>query len=159
MRAGRLGRARPAARGTEAIIVFWVGPYRMAINAGALKEIRNEGDLQGHVGEGGAILSAHALFGVPPGRSSRLLVLRRGHTIVRVDRVERMIETGPLRPLPQAFQGAERRWYCGLAMAGETAIPVVNPETLELEAQVAAATELMAEGCTVNTLQEERPTV
>ncbi len=159
MRVGRLGRARPAARETKPIIVFWVGPYRMAIDAGALKEIRNEGDLLGPEWEGAAILSAHSLFGVPPGRSGRLLVLRRGHTIVRVDQVERMIETGALRPLPQAFQGAERRWYCGLALAGETVIPVVNPETLELEAQEAAAAKLPAPGCTLNNFQEERPSL
>jgi len=136
--------------------VFWVGPYRMAINAGALKEIRNESDL---LEREPTILSAHSLFGVPPGRSSRLLVLRHGHTIVRVDRVERMIETGPLRPLPQAFQGAERRWYCGLAMAGETVIPVMNPATLELEAQQAEAAVLSAQGHMVNNLQEERLSV
>jgi hypothetical protein len=154
MKAGRLGRPHPAARETEAIIVFWVGPYRMAIYAGALKEIRNEVDLEG---QEPAILSAPSLFGVPPGRSSRLLVLRRGNTIVRVNRVERMIETGPLRPLPQAFQGAERRWYCGLAIAGETVIPVVKPETLELEAKAAQAAMLPATGYMVNNIQEERP--
>jgi len=128
----------------------------MAINAGALREIRNEADLKE---QEPAILSAHSLFGVPPGRSSRLLVLRHGHTIVRVDRVERMIETGPLRLLPQAFQGAERRWYCGLAMAGETVIPVVNPATLELEAKEVEAAKLPAERCIVNNFQEERPSV
>lgn len=136
--------------------MFWVGPYRMAINAGALKEIRNESDRRD---QEPAILSAHSLFGVPPGRSSRLLVLRHGRTIVRVDGVERMIETGPLRPLPQAFQGAERRWYSGLAMAGETVIPVVNPATLELEAQQLETAVLSAQGHMVNNLQEERLSV
>lgn len=151
MRAGRLGRERPVARITTAIIVFWVGPYRMAIEAGALKEIRNEADLEG---KEPAILSAHSLFGVPPGRSSRLLVLRRGHTIVRVDRVERMIETGTIHPLPLAFQGAERAWYGGLALAGETVIPVVDAETLVREAKAAAIPP--AERCTAESFQRER---
>jgi hypothetical protein len=135
MRTAGLGRARPARRETETLIVFWVGPYRMAISAGALKEIRNEDDLPTEGREETRILSAHSLFGVPPGRGSRVLVLRSGPTFVRVDRVERMIETGPFFPLPKAFQGPERQWYCGLALDSEFIVPVADPATLTREAQ------------------------
>jgi hypothetical protein len=135
MRAGRLGIERPALRASNAVILFWVGPYRMGIDAGALKEIRNDQNLAPEEFGCEAILSAHALLGVPTGQEGRLLVLRPGRVAVRVDRVERMIETTALRPLPQAFQGAERSWYSGLVLVGETVCPMMNPETLKREAK------------------------
>jgi len=134
MRVGRLGVARPTIRANNAVILFWVGPYRMAIDAGALQEIRNGRDFAAGESRCKATLSAHALLGVPPGPQERLLVLRLGSVGVRVDRVERMIETGALLPLPKAFQGAERGWYCGITLAGESVIPIVNPETFAREA-------------------------
>ena len=134
MRAGRLGVARPAIRARNSVILFRVGPYRMGIDAGVLKEIRNDCGLAPEEFGCKAILSAHALFGVPPGQEARLLVLRGGRVAVRVDSVERMIETSALRPLPGAFQGAERAWYCGIGLIGESVFPVVNPDSLEREA-------------------------
>jgi hypothetical protein len=135
MRAGRLGVARPAIRANNAVILFWVGPYRMGIAAAELKEIRN--DRRDATEDAGceAILSSHALLGIPAGPEGRLLVLRPGRVGVRVDRVERMIEAGASRPLPLAFQGAERSWYSGLVMVGETVCPLMNPETLAREAR------------------------
>ena len=134
MRTGRLGITHAAVRTNNSMILFWVGPYRMGIAAGALKEIRND---QGHTAsELGyqAILSTHALLGVPAGPANRLLVLRPGRVAVRVDRVERMIETSAILPLPKAFKGAEREWYFGFVLDGEMIVPVMNPETLEREA-------------------------
>lgn len=135
MRAGRLGPARPSVPATKAVILFGVGPHRMAIGAADVKEIRKDRDLAPAEIGCHSILSAHALFGVPPGQEARLLVLRGGQVAVRVDRVERMVETGALRPLPRAFQGAERAWYSGLVLADGTVVPLLNPETMEREAR------------------------
>lgn len=144
MKTGRLGHAQPPARKTHSVIVFWVGPYRMGIEAGALREIRND-HRQAATGAGGtAAVSSHALFGVATGREERLLVLRPGRAALRVDRVDRMIETGAILPLPRAFQGVERRWYRGLVLDGEIIFPMLNPEMIEregerLEAEMPAA--------------------
>lgn len=144
MRNGRLGRAQPPVRKTHAVIVFWVGPYRMGIEAGALKEIR-QGVRQTATEAGGAIiLSSHTIFGVATGQEDRLLVVRPGRVALRVDRVDRMIETGAILPLPRAFLGAEREWYRGLILDGEIIFPILNPEMLsregeKLEAEILAA--------------------
>ena len=67
----------------------------------------------------------------PPGPGARLLVLRTGQLAVRVDRVERMVATAAIKPLPRAFQGSEREWYSGLAVTNGTIVALVNPETLK----------------------------
>lgn len=144
MRNGRLGHAQPPARKTHAVIVFWVGPYRMGIEAGALKEIRNDHRQTATEICGATIVSSHTIFGVTTGKEERLLVLRPGRVAIRVDRVDRMIETGAILPLPLAFQGAEREWYCGLILDGEIIFPMLNPEMLgreggKLEAEMLAA--------------------
>jgi chemotaxis signal transduction protein len=130
MRAGRLGATRPVLETRHSVILFRVGPYRMGIDAGALKEIRHDDSPVVRPVGCEAVISAHALFGVPAGPEGRMLVLRNGGVGVRVDRVERMIETRELRPLPLAFQGDERSWYCGLVLVADSVCPVMNPETL-----------------------------
>lgn len=138
MRAGRLGIARPVLRVNHAVILFWVGPCRLAIEAQALKEIRSDRALAAEECGCDAILSAHALLGLPAGPAERLLILRSRRVGVRVDRVERMVETGEARPLPRAFQGAECSWYRGMVLIGESICPLVNPETLAEEATALA---------------------
>jgi hypothetical protein len=135
MRNGRLGPSQPPARKTHAVIVFWVGPYRMGIEAGSLKEIRNEHRQTATEVCGATIVSSHTIFGVNSGKEERLLVLRPGRVAIRVDRVDRMIETGAILPLPRAFQGAESEWYCGLIRDGEIVFPMLKPEMLALEGE------------------------
>src|SRR5689334_3086372 len=128
MRIGRLGHGQPPTRKNHAVIVFWVGSYRMGIEAGALKEIRNDHRQTATEIWGATIVSSHAIFGVATGKEEHLLLIRPGRVAIRVDRVERMIETGAVLPLPRAFQGAEREWYRGLVMDGEIVFPMLNPE-------------------------------
>ena len=137
MKIGRLTHAGPAAPRTEAVILFWVGAYRMAIGAGAVAKIHKDRGLAPAEIGCSTIVSAHALYGLKAGSGARLLVLRRGGVAVRVDRVERMIQTGEARPLPEAFQGSERSWYLGLAVVDDLIVPLVNPESFELQAQQA----------------------
>lgn len=137
MKIGRLTHAGPIAPRTEAVILFWVGAYRMAIGAEAVAKIRKDRGLMPAEIGCSTIVSAHELFGLPHGSGARLLVLRRGSVAVRVDKVERMIQTGEARPLPDAFQGFERGWYLGLAVVEDLIVPLVNPEAFELQAQQA----------------------
>ena len=144
MRNGRLGQAQPPVRKTYSIIVFFVGPYRMGIEAGALKEIRHSRRQTANEAGNAAIVSSHALFGIATGKEERLLVLRPGRAAVRVDRVDRMIETRAILPLPRAFQGVERDWYSGLVYEGEFIFPILNPQMIcregeRLEAEALAA--------------------
>jgi chemotaxis signal transduction protein len=154
MRAKRLGLAEAAVRESKAVILFWVGPYRIGIDARALKEIRNERDLAPKQLGGAVILSAHALLGVPPGSGERVLVLRHGRVAIRVDRVERMVEASAVRPLPRAFQGAERAWYSGFAMAGDAVVPLLNPEVLEQKSQPPVPQRLPDSGAPQSTASE-----
>jgi len=137
MRIGRLGQQAPVAPATEAVILFSVGAHRMAISASAVAKIRKDRGLAPAEIGCSTIVAAHTLFGLPAGSGARLLVLRRGGVAVRVDRVERMIETGEARPLPEALQGSERGWYLGLAVIADLIVPLVNPESFELQAQQA----------------------
>jgi hypothetical protein len=130
MKIGHLGMARPAVQARNAVILFWVGLFRLGIDAGALKEIRSGGRCAPEDLGCAAILSAHELFRVPGGPEGHLLILRPGSVGLRVDRVERMVESRMLFPLPRAFQGAERTWYRGVILEGKSIIPVVNPEML-----------------------------
>jgi len=140
----RLGHTKPPVRKTHAVIVFWVGPYRMGIEAGALKEIRNDHRQTATEICGATIVSSHTIFGVAAGKEERLLVIRPGRVAIRVDRVDRMIETGAILSLPKAFQGAESEWYRGLVLDGEIIFPILNPEAIRregerLEAEMLAA--------------------
>jgi hypothetical protein len=106
----------------------------MAVWAEDVKEIRHDPLLSPAEIGCKCILYAHTLFDVERGHDIRLIVLRSGEVGIGVDCVERMIETGAPRPLPQAFQGAERSWYLGLVQADGVLIPIVNTETLKQEA-------------------------
>lgn len=66
-------------------------------------------------------------FYLPPGKSTRVLVLRHTPAAVLVDSTDRMMEISMLHALPLAFDHEERQWYRGLAVLNDEAVPVVNP--------------------------------
>jgi len=134
MRTGRRGSALSPIRATFSVILFWVGPHRLGIEARYLQEIRYDAGLSPEDMGFEAILSAHEMLSVGNPRGQRLLVLRPGRLALRVDNVDRMIEIGALSPLPRAFQGAERAWYLGLALDGESIFPLLNPQEIERKA-------------------------
>jgi hypothetical protein len=72
-------------------------------------------------------VNAGAHFGLRVTRPALVLVLRQLRAALLVDRIERMAEVSAVYPLPQAFTGAERRWYRGLAYLDDVVIPVVEP--------------------------------
>lgn len=119
--------AAVVSRPRELVIVFQVGPYRLAMPAGALKEIRNDRGLAPRDFGCTEVITLHAAFGLVVTGPGQLLVLRREQVAFRVDRVEQLIEVTGVLPLPQVFVGKEREWFRGLAFVGEAVIPVIDP--------------------------------
>ena len=135
MRSQQPNAGRAPGRPISAIIRFRVGSYSMGIEAESLLEICRDQNLWSKDRQNISILSAHEIFGVPAGRESHLLVLHPGRAAFRVDRVERLILTGSLAPLPRAFRGDERVWFQGLAVVDGTILPTVNPVAIGHEVQ------------------------
>jgi chemotaxis signal transduction protein len=143
----------PAAR--EDVIVFAVGGYKLAIAAGAVKEIRGMDDLHGFTFGGIStqiaklkytlerndttyfVVDAAHHFQLPASNGSRVMVLRNTPTGVLVDSTDRIMEISALHALPPAFTHEERGWYRGLAVVNGLVVPVVNHNAflnrLELE--------------------------
>jgi chemotaxis signal transduction protein len=129
----------------EQVIVFSVASCRFAIAVDAVQEIRSTDSLAGAATEilqtslkkvrhkiernGKAYYVVHLglHFGLPVTRPTLVLVLRKSRACALVDRIEEMLEISAVRPLPRAFSGEERRWYRGLALIGDSVIPVVHP--------------------------------
>ena len=128
----------------EDVIVFAVGGYRLAIAAGAVKEIRGMDDLQlftlGGIsaqiaklkytlernGTTYFVVDAAQHFRLPASNASRVMVLRNTPTGVLVDSTDRIMEIAALHALPPAFTHEERGWYRGLAVVNGAVVPVVN---------------------------------
>ncbi len=139
----------------EDVIVFAVGGYKLAIAAGAVKEIRGLDDLHGFTlggistriaklrytlernGTTYFVVDAAQHFQLPASNASRVLVLRNTPTGVLVDSTDRIMEISALHALPPAFTHEERGWYRGLAVVNGIVVPVVNHNAflnrLELE--------------------------
>lgn len=141
MRANRL----PPPKGAyEDVILFTVGGYKFAIAAGAVREIRSlEGLRQFSAGPNYSrlerveftlerngvtyfVVDGARHFHLPASQPTRLLILRHTAAGVLVDSTDRMTEISVLHALPQAFRGAERSWYRGLAVLSGDVVPVVN---------------------------------
>ncbi len=147
-RAGHLPAKPVAAQKQEPVIVFVAGGSQMAIPAGALHEIRSTDSLAGEaamlqqaefpwvrhtIERGGTthyVVSVGSFFGLPRTRPSLVLVLRGVRCALLVDRIERMDALSSIYALPRAFQGEERRWYLGLALFEDGAVPMLNPHGL-----------------------------
>ena len=74
------------------------------------------------------VVSGCAHFGLRVTRPTLVLILRQIRAAVLVDSIERMAEIPTVHALPQAFQGAERKWYRGLTYLEDRVIPVINPD-------------------------------
>lgn len=130
---------------SEQVIVFSVGLQRFAIALDAVQEIRSADSLAGAAtelvqtsvkkvrhklersGRTYYVVNAARHFGLPITRPTLVLVLRKTRACALVDRIEQMVEVAVVRALPRAFAGEERRWYRGLALLGDSVIPVVHP--------------------------------
>jgi chemotaxis signal transduction protein len=143
MRSRKQLRPQPQAA-REDVIVFAVSGFKLAIAAGAVKEIRGmEGlhpftlggistqiaKLKYTLERNGAtyfVVDAAQHFKLPPSHPSRVMVLRNVPTGVLVDSTDRIMEISALHALPPAFTHEERGWYRGLAVVNGQVVPVVN---------------------------------
>lgn len=140
----RQQRTSPRQGTREDVILFTIGEFRFAIAAGAVSEIRNTVGLQrlplaGHKtpvqveytlerdGITHFVVNGARHFYLPPGKPTRVLVLRHTPAAILVDSTDRIMAISMLHALPLAFSHEERHWYRGLAVMDEEAVPVVNP--------------------------------
>jgi chemotaxis signal transduction protein len=132
-------------RRPETVILFFVANQMFAVAANSVQEIRSTDSLAGaaseierpellkvrHTLERSSrtyyVVNAGVHFGLRVTRPTLVLILRQLRAALLVDRIERMAEVSAVYPLPQAFTGAERRWYRGLAYLDDIVIPVVEP--------------------------------
>jgi chemotaxis signal transduction protein len=140
-----LKQLRPEVKAArEDVIVFAVGGYKLAIAAGAVKEIRGMDDLHpfklGGIsaqiaklkytlernGTTYFVIDAAQHFRLPASNASRVMVLRNTPTGVLVDSTDRIMEISTLHALPPAFTHEERGWYRGLAVVNGLVVPIVN---------------------------------
>ncbi len=160
------------ARRTQTVVLFAVANQMFAIAAGAVQEIRSTDSLGGAaieidqievskvrhtVQRGGRtyfVVNAGTHFGLPVTRPTLVLILRHQRIAVLIDRIERMAEISGVHPLPLAFSGDERRWYCGLAQVDDLVIPVIQPDGFLTEEEVRAL-DLAANGTPLESRIEE----
>ncbi len=150
----------------EAAILFNVGPYKFAISATDVEEIRHLDGLKesaqdafkGHGNKSRmtlqrdrsscAIVDASMHFRLLPSRPSRALVLRTGTVALTADSIDRMIDISSMVPLPVAFQGEERKWFRGLAFIGDSIVPVVSADSILSEANTIQSSDAIAQSTT-----------
>ena len=124
------------------MILFAVGSNTFAIAASEVDEIRDLHDiapLKSVVGYSRVkstlhrgkrdyfVVDAASHFQMLPSKAARLLVLRNHPVAVTADSIDRMMQVSTVLAVPQAFQGAERKWYRGLAVMNGKVIPMVDP--------------------------------
>jgi len=143
MRSRKQLRPQPQAA-REDVIVFAVSGFKLAIAAGAVKEIRGMEGLQPFTlggisaqiaklrhtlernGTTYFVVDAARHFQLQGAHPSRVMVLRNMPTGVLVDSTDRIMEISALHALPPAFTHEERGWYRGLAVVNGQVVPVVN---------------------------------
>ena len=143
MRSRKQLRPQPQAA-REDVIVFDVSGFKLAIAAGAVKEIRGMeglhpftlGGISAQIaklkhtlerdGTTYFVVDAARHFQLPASHPSRVMVLRNMPTGVLVDSTDRIMEISALHALPPAFTHVERGWYRGLAVVNGQVVPVVN---------------------------------
>jgi chemotaxis signal transduction protein len=140
-----LKQLRPEVKAArEDVIVFAVGGYKLAIAAGAVKEIRGMEGLHPFTlggistqitklkytlernGSTYFVVDAAQHFQLPASNVSRVMVLRNMPTGVLVDSTDRIMEISTLHALPPVFTHEERGWYRGLAVVNGQVVPIVN---------------------------------
>ena len=122
----------PHSRRGEPVVIFRLGDYRFVIASAEVEEIRDlhPGSLPSTVAARGGrqipVIAADQVFGVQSAKLEQLLVLKIRRVAVAIGRIEGMAELREIVALPQAFNGRERSWYCGLGLVRQQIMPVVN---------------------------------
>ena len=127
----------------ETVVLFQVGDYRFAIAAGEVEEIcatdclvplaagcggtRSVRHTFDRRGRRHLAVDAQVHLRIAAGTLGHILVLRTVDVGILISGIERMHDIRELYPLPRALQGAERKWYRGLALINHELIPVLDP--------------------------------
>ena len=154
-------------RHAEAAILFAVGPYKFAIAASEVDEIRDMHGLAPTLLRSAPIalrkvryllrrerrnyyvVDASMHFHLKPSDPARVMVLRGGLVALTADSIDRMTEITAIAPLPRAFQGEETKWFRGVTLIENAVVPVVNSKTVLTNAEVELARAVLAaEGAT-----------
>jgi chemotaxis signal transduction protein len=151
---GRIQHRKPRGRSAEALILFAIGPYKFAIAANAVEEIRSTEGMRAFAhgfgkvqkvrnllhrdGKNYFVVDATVHLRMLSSRATRLLLLRDRPVALAADSIDRMAEVAALHPLPRAFQGEERKWYRGFALIGEDLVPVLEPAAFLTATELAA---------------------
>jgi chemotaxis signal transduction protein len=169
----------PAPR-TEQIILFRVSGQLFAVSSASVQEVRSVDSLAGSAAEITApglkkvrhivrrgdkslfVVNGALHFGLPVTPGLLVFVLRRTHTALLIDGIEKMTTMTRLQALPQAFCNEERTWYRGVTALDQNVVPVVNPEgflsseelaLLELS-QTPAASGIKTDGRSIGSIHE-----
>ena len=140
-------------RNREDVILFSVGASKLAISARAVEKIehaevmkplasgalRKVRQMFAHPDKTYVVVDAATHLCAPAAHPTRLLLLRDSDVALAVDSIERMAEIAQLHSLPHSFTGDERKWYRGLALIDSMVIPVLNPEVLLSDSELAQA--------------------
>ncbi len=131
---------------TEQIILFRVSGQLFAVSSASVQEVRSVDSLAGSAAEITApglkkvrhivrrgdkslfVVNGALHFGLPVTPGLLVFVLRRTHTALLIDGIEKMTTMTRLQALPQAFCNEERTWYRGVTALDQNVVPVVNPE-------------------------------
>jgi chemotaxis signal transduction protein len=155
---------------SEDVILFDVGEMRFAIAARDVDEIRNMDGLapgrfgadpriakvrstvsrtKGPAGQMFYVVDSAMHFRLKAAAPTRLLMLRDHPVALLADSIDRMMQVSTVLAIPQAFQGAERTWYRGLAVMSGKVIPMVDPASFLSREELELLTSHKAQAVTV----------
>jgi hypothetical protein len=126
----------------EAVILFHVGPYKFAILAADVHEIREYDArwiaLQKARKDAGVVtLHLAAELGLEAGKEQHILLLRGVDVGLAVGAVEKMATAKKVYGLPSAFAGKERRWYTGLLVLDGEVVPLLDGISFAFQSKAA----------------------
>jgi chemotaxis signal transduction protein len=138
--------AKPSSAKTEQIILFRVSGQLFAVSSASVQEVRSADSMSGaameisapglrkvrHVVRRGDrslfIVNGAMHFGLHAAEGALLFVLRKTHTALLIDGIDKMATMTRLQALPLSFCHEERQWYRGLTALDQSVVPVVKPE-------------------------------
>jgi chemotaxis signal transduction protein len=120
---------KPAAAASCPVILFTAGDARFAVDAGAVKGIRDRDESAStqHADDEGLIDFSDCI-GLGKGQLEHCVVLKPGDCSLGVTDVERITTLPRVVALPGLFRGAERAWYRGLILLDGEVIPLLRTE-------------------------------
>ncbi len=155
MRASSPPEAKRRASRGEQMILFRIGGQLFAISSSAVQEIRSADNIVSvrmdlehsalrkvrcalHRGKRTVyVVHGGIHLGLPDTGAGLVFLLRNRRAALLVDTIEQMVQVTRLHAVPQAFCHEERTWYRGFITLENTVIPVINPDGLLQQEELA----------------------